>query len=180
MISPYTGEVVPIAPIAPPRAARGDAARAAAAASATAAADQPEAAEAEELVSLEEADAEENTGKVKAVVPELEDDIEIDETIEGDDDDDSTSFPTRKRAMRTSLTSSVMSEVTKRLEIGPELWFRVMPAGRSRRCDYKGAIAQLGERLHGMQEVGGSIPPGSTSLRLLRKLRLGKTSRAPS
>src|SRR5579871_2055326 len=29
----------------------------------------------------------------------------------------------------------------------------------------KGAIAQLGERLHGMQEVGGSIPPGSTTLR---------------
>ena len=57
VISPYTGEVVPIAPVAPPRAARGDAARAAAAASATAAADQPEAAEAEELVSLEEADA---------------------------------------------------------------------------------------------------------------------------
>ena len=28
-----------------------------------------------------------------------------------------------------------------------------------------GAIAQLGERLHGMQEVGGSIPPGSTTLR---------------
>ena len=93
VVSPYTGEVVPIAPIAPPRAARGDAARAAAAASATAAADQPEAAEAEELVSLEEADAEENTGKVKAVVPELEDDIEIDETIEGDDDDDSTFIP---------------------------------------------------------------------------------------
>src|SRR6266513_957428 len=43
-----------------------------------------------ELVSLEEADAEENTGKVKAVVPESEDDIEVDETIEGDDDDDST------------------------------------------------------------------------------------------
>src|SRR2546430_14243091 len=93
VISPYTGEVVPIAPVAPPRAARGDAARAAAAASATAAADVPEAAEAEELVSLEEADAEENTGKVKAVVPESEDDIEIDETIEGDDDDDSTFIP---------------------------------------------------------------------------------------
>ncbi len=93
VISPYTGEVVPIAPVAPPRAARGDAARAAAAASATAAADQPEAAEAEELVSLEEADAEENTGKVKAVVPESEDDIEIDETIEGDDDDNSTFIP---------------------------------------------------------------------------------------
>tara|TARA_B100001939_G_scaffold300136_1_gene275911 strand:- start:620 stop:763 length:144 start_codon:yes stop_codon:yes gene_type:complete len=26
----------------------------------------------------------------------------------------------------------------------------------------KGAIAQQGERLHGMQEVGGSIPPSST------------------
>jgi uncharacterized protein (TIGR02300 family) len=89
VISPYTGEVVPIAPIAPPRG-RGEAARAAAQ---TAAADMPEPAEAEELVSLEEADAEENTGKVKAVVPESEDDIEIDETIEGDDDDDSTFIP---------------------------------------------------------------------------------------
>lgn len=28
---------------------------------------------------------------------------------------------------------------------------------------HRGAIAQLGERLHGMQEVGGSIPPGSTN-----------------
>ena len=90
VISPYTGEVVPIAPVAPPRAARGDAARAAAA---TTAADMPEPAEAEELVSLEEADAEENTGKVKAVVPESEDDIEIDEAIEDDDDDDSTFIP---------------------------------------------------------------------------------------
>src|SRR5690606_5556817 len=27
---------------------------------------------------------------------------------------------------------------------------------------HRGAIAQLGERLHGMQEVGGSIPPAST------------------
>ena len=85
VISPYTGEVVPIAPIAPPRS-RGEAARAAAAAPA----DAPEPAEAEELVSLEEADAEENTGKVKAAVPESVDDIEIDETIEDDDDDDST------------------------------------------------------------------------------------------
>src|SRR6201997_2107820 len=87
VISPYTGEVVPIAPVAPPRAMRGEAARATAAATAEAA---PEPAEAEELVSLEEADAEENTGKVKAVVPESEDDIEIDETIEDDEDDDST------------------------------------------------------------------------------------------
>ncbi len=28
-----------------------------------------------------------------------------------------------------------------------------------------GAIAQLGERLHGMQEVSGSIPLGSTNKR---------------
>jgi uncharacterized protein (TIGR02300 family) len=93
VISPYTGEVVPIAPVVPPRASRGDAAARAAAASATAAADTPEPAEAEELVSLEEADAEETTGKVKAVVPESEDDIEVDETIDDDDDDDSTFIP---------------------------------------------------------------------------------------
>ena len=37
-----------------------------------------------------------------------------------------------------------------------------------------GAIAQLGERLNGIQEVGGSTPPGSTSFRSLRELRLGK------
>ena len=86
VISPYTGEVVRIAPIAPipPLRTRADAA-ARARAEAT-----PEPVEAEELVPLEEADAEENTGKVKAVVPESEDDIEIDETIEDDDDDDST------------------------------------------------------------------------------------------
>ena len=89
VISPYTGEVVPIAPVAPPRMARGDAARASAAAAAAAEA-TPEPVEAEELVPLEEADAEENTGKVKSVVPESEDDIETDETIEDDDDDDST------------------------------------------------------------------------------------------
>jgi hypothetical protein len=33
-----------------------------------------------------------------------------------------------------------------------------------------GAIAQLGERLHGMQEVRGSIPLGSTKLRECRLL----------
>jgi uncharacterized protein (TIGR02300 family) len=84
VISPYTGEVVPIAPVAPVRASRAEAARSMAPDTV------PEPAEAEELVSLEEADAEENTGKVKAVVPESEDDIEIDETLEDDDDDDST------------------------------------------------------------------------------------------
>src|ERR1700753_3268584 len=85
VISPYTGEVVPIAPVAVSRSRGGEAAARAAAAATEAA---PEPVEVEE-VSLEEADAEENTGKVKAVVPESEDDIEVDETIE-DDDDDST------------------------------------------------------------------------------------------
>ena len=77
---------VPIAPVAPPRMTRG---AAAAAAAPSMAPEAPEPAEAE-TVSLEEADAEENTGKVKAAVPESEDDIEVDETIEDDDDDDST------------------------------------------------------------------------------------------
>ena len=87
VISPYTGEIVPIAPVPPPRTRADAAARAAAA---NAASIVPEPAEAEELVSLEEADAEENTGKVKAVMPESEDDIEVDETLDDDDDDDST------------------------------------------------------------------------------------------
>jgi len=87
VISPYTGEIVPIAPVPPPRTRADAAARAAAA---NAASIVPEPAEAEELVSLEEADAEENSGKVKAVLPESEDDIEVDETLTDDDDDDST------------------------------------------------------------------------------------------
>lgn len=87
VISPYTGEIVPIAPVPPPRTRADAAARAAAA---NAASIVPEPAEAEELVSLEEADAEENSGKVKAVLPESEDDIEVDETLSDDDDDDST------------------------------------------------------------------------------------------
>ncbi|MBY0381499.1 MAG: TIGR02300 family protein [Xanthobacteraceae bacterium] len=91
VISPYTGEIVPIAPIAPPRGRSSEAAARAAQAQAS---DAPEAVEAEEeLVPLEEADAEENTGKVKAVVPESEDDIEVDETLDDDDDDDSTFIP---------------------------------------------------------------------------------------
>jgi hypothetical protein len=41
-----------------------------------------------------------------------------------------------------------------------------------------GAIAQLGERLHGMQEVSGSIPLGSTisSLFHFRRCRVRRTS----
>src|SRR5579863_6505703 len=37
-----------------------------------------------------------------------------------------------------------------------------------------GAVAQLGERLVRNEEVRGSTPLGSTSLRSLRELRLGK------
>jgi hypothetical protein len=42
----------------------------------------------------------------------------------------------------------------------------------------QGAIAQLGERVVRNDEVGGSIPPGSTSLHRLRLLRLGKPYRS--
>src|SRR5882724_1130021 len=45
-------------------------------------------------------------------------------------------------------------------------------------CGHLGAIAQLGERIVRNDEVGGSIPPGSTSLRRLRQLRLGKPHRS--
>lgn len=81
VISPYTGEVVPIAPVARGRA------------EATRASDEmaPETAELE-TVSLEEAEAEETSGKVAAVLPESEDDIEIDETLD-DEEDDSTFIP---------------------------------------------------------------------------------------
>src|ERR1700730_2969320 len=41
----------------------------------------------------------------------------------------------------------------------------------------QGAIAQLGERVVRNDEVGGSIPPGSTSLRRLHLLRLGEPYR---
>ena len=90
VISPYTGEVVPVAPVAPvaPPRWRSGAARPAPVPRTEAA---PEPMKAEELASLEEADAEEDAGKVKAVVPESEDDIEIDETIEDDDRDDEDS-----------------------------------------------------------------------------------------
>ncbi len=67
VISPYTGEIVPIAPVAQPRV-RGEAARAAAA-SAAAAEATPEPAEAEELVSLEEADAEETPARSRLSFP---------------------------------------------------------------------------------------------------------------
>ncbi|MGB3271897.1 MAG: TIGR02300 family protein [Xanthobacteraceae bacterium] len=81
VISPYTGEIVPIAPpVVRGRAdVRGNAP----------AAEEADHEKAEEMVSLEEADAEETSGKVKAVLPESEDDIEVEDNLD-DDDDDST------------------------------------------------------------------------------------------
>jgi uncharacterized protein (TIGR02300 family) len=84
VISPYTGEVVPIAPVAPARRSEG--------VRATVPDEAPETAELE-TVPLEEADAEESTGKVAAALPESEDDIEIDDALDDEDDDDSTFIP---------------------------------------------------------------------------------------
>ena len=47
---------------------------------------------------------------------------------------------------------------------GPGFPFRQINAMMVGSRYQRGAIAQLGERLHGMQEVGGSIPPGSTTI----------------
>ena len=52
------------------------------------------------------------------------------------------------------------------------------PEGRRRALLFEyGAIAQLGERVLCKHEVVGSIPSGSTSLRRLGLLRLGKPDR---
>jgi hypothetical protein len=45
--------------------------------------------------------------------------------------------------------------VTQNASVAKEFWYSARPKRY-------GAIAQLGERLHGMQEVDGSIPSGST------------------
>jgi hypothetical protein len=45
-----------------------------------------------------------------------------------------------------------------------DIWLTVPAANRKIRAP-RGAIAQLGERLHGMQEVAGSIPASSTKIR---------------
>ena len=50
------------------------------------------------------------------------------------------------------------------LDFGSALTYRSAPS--------RGAIAQLGERLHGMQEVDGSIPSSSTTYAFRRPHRL--------
>lgn len=81
VISPYTGQIVPIA-VAITRGSRAEPARAAAV---------PEDAEVEEvadveLVSLEDADEEAAGSPAKAAA--VDDDLEIDDEVESDDDDD--------------------------------------------------------------------------------------------
>ena len=56
----------------------------------------------------------------------------------------------------TSPRTSVRISVSSGTHAGRMIFCRRQPFG----C---GAIAQLGERLHGMQEVSGSIPLGSTT-----------------
>ena len=96
----------------------------------------------------------------------------------------------RKRTPTSPRSSAATSRTRKRLEVAPVVVTRRVMAAKSRfailsdsakamfrrgcpnaACD-GGAIAQLGERLNGIQEVGGSIPPGSTSLRPPWGLRL--------
>jgi hypothetical protein len=40
---------------------------------------------------------------------------------------------------------------------------------------FRGAVAQLGERLNGIQEVEGSIPFGSTKIKYLRAIEILST-----
>ena len=69
----------------------------------------------------------------------------------------------------TSSTETLRT--TKRLESGNRGDYRDALRsggdsirGHSQHRGQRGAIAQLGERLNGIQEVGGSIPPGSTKI----------------
>ena len=131
VISPYTGEVVPIAPVAPPRT-RADAARAPRRSRGRLRGRSHAGGRRDRrIVSLEEADAEENSGKVEAVLPESEDDIEIDETLDDDDDDNSTFIADEEEGDEdvTDIIGDVGGDET-RLEINPELcsgFFRASP-----------------------------------------------------
>ncbi len=84
VISPYTGEVVPIVPLAT-RGGRVEKAIQ------NEAEQETEEVEGAEFVSLEEADAESKGSKTgKTDVPDTGDDIDVDVDDDGDDDDDST------------------------------------------------------------------------------------------
>ena len=108
-----------------------------------------------EFVSLEDADAEAAGQEGARRDVEGDDDIEIEET-----EDDATFIEEEEEG-----DDDVTDIIGEGREDEEETLRPVsIPAiHRRRRKISLGAIAQLGERLHGMQEVGGSIPPGSTN-----------------
>src|ERR1700692_1873163 len=59
-------------------------------------------------------------------------------------------------------------------------WRRLLAAIAHIEAVAQGAIAQLGERVVRNDEVGGSIPPGSTTLRPLGRRRAGEVRLIPS
>ena len=63
----------------------------------------------------------------------------------------------------------------------PSCCFTLTATGRLSiiRVHFAGGIAQLGERLHGMQEVSGSIPLTSTSNLASNRLKTGQKSLSP-
>jgi hypothetical protein len=59
--------------------------------------------------------------------------------------------------------------------IGETARFRLIAATETHKTSILfGAIAQLGERVNGIHEVGGSIPPGSTKIPQKRAYSLSK------
>ena len=64
---------------------------------------------------------------------------------------------------------SAVEQQGRILPLTPGEGIHIMPPVNTTRFTY-GAIAQLGERLHGMQEVSGSIPLSSTKFRSHRNL----------
>ena len=67
--------------------------------------------------------------------------------------------------MPTSLNNALGLKMAKAIHGGIFLPYIFSGARGGPTCETEGAIAQLGERLNGIQEVAGSIPAGSTSLR---------------
>lgn len=111
VISPYTGEVVPIV-VATTRARPGDAARAAAAAAREAEVEKVEPQEAE-LISLEEADAETQGKKIPGDVEAIED-VEADEAI--DDGDEDETFIEEQEEEDTDVTEIIGGDIEKEEE----------------------------------------------------------------
>jgi uncharacterized protein (TIGR02300 family) len=112
VISPYTGEVVPII-VATTRARPGDAARAAAAAAREAEIEKIEPQEAE-LVSLEEADAEQQGKKLPVSDVEAIEDVDADEAI--DDGDEDETFIEEQEEEDTDVTEIIGGDIEKEEE----------------------------------------------------------------